>query len=209
MKRVRLGLLAGLSSLAAMGGIAAVADSHTVAKAAAASVTIKTRTLPGLGKVLISSSGRTLYMFAPDKDRKVTCTSAVCVNAWPPLFVKGGAKIKAGAGVKQGLLGSDKDSAGGRVVTYKGWPLYYFKGDTKNGVAYGQDIDLTGGYWYVMSPTGAIIKHKATTTTTTTTTTSSTTTTGGTTTTSSSACSDEDNDGDQAAGGPDDGDGCL
>ncbi len=36
-------------------------------------------------------------------------------------------------------------------MTYKGWPLYLFKGDTKNGVANGQDVDLTGGYWYVMS----------------------------------------------------------
>ncbi len=202
MKRVQLGLLVGLSSLAAMGGIAVAADSHAHAKAAAATVTIKTRTLPGLGKVLISSSGRTLYMFAPDKDRKVTCTSKECVKVWPPLFLKAGAKVKASAGVKQSLLGSDKDPAGGRVVTYKGWPLYYFEGDTKNGVATGEAVDLTGGYWYVLSPSGAVIKSKTTTGG------GSTTTTTPGTGTSTVACEDQDNDGDQNAGGADDGDGC-
>lgn len=203
MKRVRLGLLVGLSSLAAMGGIAVAADSHAHAKAAAATVTIKTRALPGLGKVLISSSGRTLYMFAPDKDRKVTCTSKECVKVWPPVFLKAGAKVKASGGAEQSLLGSDKDPAGGRVVTYKGWPLYYFEGDTKNGTANGEAVDLTGGYWYVLSPSGAVIKSKTTTGGGTT-----TTPTGGGTGTSTIACSDEDNDGDQNGGGADDGDGC-
>jgi predicted lipoprotein with Yx(FWY)xxD motif len=206
MRRIRLGLLAGLTALVVTGGIAAAAS---VQASTASSKTLKigTRTLPGLGKVLVSSSGRTLYMFVPDKARKVTCTSAACVLAWPPVFLPTGAKAKATGAVKQSLLGSDKDPKGGRVVTYKGWPLYLFKGDTKNGVAYGQDIDLTGGYWYVISSTGVPIKHKATTTTTTTTTPTTTTPTG--TTTTPSQCSDEDNDGDQNAGGPDDGDGCL
>ncbi|HEX3803559.1 MAG TPA: hypothetical protein VHV75_12035 [Solirubrobacteraceae bacterium] len=145
-------------------------------------------------------------MFVPDKERKVTCTSKACVTAWPPLKLPAGGKPVATGSAKHNLLGSDVDRAGGRVVTYKGWPLYLFKGDTKNGVANGQDVDLTGGYWYVLSPSGAVIKHKATTGTTTTT--NTTTTTGGTGT-STVACQDGDNDGDQNAGGPDDGDGCL
>jgi predicted lipoprotein with Yx(FWY)xxD motif len=207
MRRIRLGLLTGLTALAVTGGIAAAAN---VPASAASGKTVKigTRTLPGLGKVLVNSSGRTLYMFAPDKQRKVTCTSAACVLAWPPVFLPAGGKVVATAGAKQSLFGSDKDPKGGRVVTYKGWPLYLFKGDTKNGVANGQDIDLTGGYWYVISSTGVPIKHKPTTTTTTTTTTPGTTTVGGTGT-STIACQDGDNDGDQNAGGPDDGDGCL
>ncbi len=93
------------------------------------------------------------------------------------------------------------------MVTYKGWPLYLFKGDTKNGVANGQDINLTGGYWYVITTTGAVIKHKPTTTTTTT-----TTTTGGTGT-STTGLPGQGQPIDpvtrNAYGGPDDGDGCL
>jgi predicted lipoprotein with Yx(FWY)xxD motif len=207
MRRVRIGLLAGLTALMVTGGIAAAADLHATKKVP--TIKIGTRNLPGLGTVLVAANGRTLYVFAPDKQRKVTCKSAACLLAWPPLKLPTGGKPVATGGAKQSLLGSDVNPKGGRVVTYKGWPIYYFKGDTKNGIANGQDIDLTGGYWWVITPTGAIIKHKATTTTTTTTTTTNTTTTTGGTGTSTVACQDGDNDGDQNAGGPDDGDGCL
>jgi len=206
MRRVRVGLLAGLTALTVTGGIAYAGDLHASKKAP--TVKIGTRTIAGLGTVLVTG-GKTLYMFAPDKERKVTCTSKACVLAWPPLKLPAGGKPVAIGGAKQKLLGSDVDPAGGRVVTYKGWPLYYFKGDTKVGVANGEDIDLTGGYWYVLSPSGAVIKHKATTGGGTTTTTTNTTTTTGGTGTSTIACQDGDNDGDQNAGGPDDGDGCL
>jgi predicted lipoprotein with Yx(FWY)xxD motif len=208
MRRIRLGLLVGLAALGVTGGIAAAANVQGSA-AGGKTVKIGTRTIPGLGKILVSSSGRTLYMFAPDKDRKVTCVSSACVSAWPPLFLPAGAKPKATGGAKQSLLSSVKDPKGGRVITYKGWPLYLFAGDRKPGQAIGQDLNVTGGFWYVISYTGALIKHKPTKTptTTTTTTTPGTTTTG--TTTTPSQCQDLDNDGDQQAGGPDDGDGCL
>lgn len=210
MQRIRLGLLAGLAGLAVSGGIAAAADGHARA-ARGKTLTIRTRTVPGLGKILVNGAGKTLYMFVPDRHRKVTCVSKACVLAWPPLFLPAGARPVARNGARQALLGSDKDPKGGRVVTYKGWPLYLFKGDTKNGQVYGQDINMTGGYWYVISYTGALIKHKPTKTTTTTTTTPTTTTPTTTTgtTTIPSQCQDMDNDGDQQAGGPDDGDGCI
>jgi predicted lipoprotein with Yx(FWY)xxD motif len=207
MRRVRIGLLVGLTALTVSGAIASAADLHASKKTP--TVKIGTRNLPGLGTVLVGPNGRTLYMFAPDKQRKVTCTSKACVKAWPPLFLPAKGKPVATGSARQQLLGSDADRTGGRVVTYKGWPLYYFEGDTKNGVARGQDIDLTGGYWYVLTPAGAVIKHMPTTTTTTTTTTPGTTTTTGGTGTSTIACQDGDNDGDENAGGADDGDGCL
>jgi predicted lipoprotein with Yx(FWY)xxD motif len=203
MRRVRIGLLAGLTALTVTGAIASAADLHASSKTTT-TVKIGTRTLPGLGTILVSASGRTLYVFAPDKDRKVTCLSKACVTAWPPIKLPAGAKPVAKGSAKQKLLGSDADRAGGRVVTYKGWPLYLFKGDTKAGVARGQDINLTGGYWYVISPSGTVIKHKAGGGGSTTT---NTTTTG--TGTSTLPCQDGDNDGDQNAGGADDGDGCL
>jgi predicted lipoprotein with Yx(FWY)xxD motif len=179
--------------------------------AASKSVVVSTRSVPGLGKILVNSSGRTLYMFVPDKDKKVTCVST-CAKIWPPLKLAGGAKATAAGGANQSLLGSDSDPAGGRVVTYNHWPLYLYLGDSKAGVAYGQALNLNGGLWYVLSPSGALIKHKPTkggggSTTTTTTTTTGTNTTS--TTTTPSQCSDSDNDGDQNAGGPDDADGCI
>jgi len=187
---------------------------------ASKSVLVSTRSVPGLGTILVNSKGKTLYMFVPDKQEKVTCFHS-CATVWPPVFLPAGGKAVAGGSAKQSLLGSDKDADGGRVVTYNHWPLYGYLGDTKAGTAYGQATNQSGGLWYVLSASGQVIKHKASaggggsTTTSTTTTTTSTTTTGtsttttGTTTTGNSACQDADNDGDQNGGGPDDGDGCI
>jgi predicted lipoprotein with Yx(FWY)xxD motif len=164
-----------------------------------------------LGTILVNSKGQTLYMFVPDKQKKVTCFKS-CAKVWPPVFLPAGGKAVAGGSAKQSLLGSDKDSAGGRVVTYNHWPLYGYLGDTKAGTAYCQATNQSGGLWYVLSASGQVIKHKASTgtsTTTSTTTTSTGTTTTGTSTSSNQPCQDEDNDGDQNGGGPDDGDGCI
>ncbi len=156
----------------------------------------------------MNSSGRTLYMFVPDKRKKVTCF-ANCAKVWPPLKLATGEKIVAKGGVKTALLGSDKDAAGGRVVTYNHWPLYTYLGDSKAGVAVGQALNLTGGLWYVLAPSGAVIKTKLRaggTTTAAATTTPATTTTPLTVPT---YCGDGDNDGDGTGGAsPDDGDGC-
>ena len=64
-----------------------------------------------------------------------------CALVWPPEFITATGKPVAGTGVKQSLLGSDPDpyAPGKHVVTYKGWPLYLYKGDHKNGTATGQD----------------------------------------------------------------------
>ena len=40
------------------------------------------------------------------------------------------------------------------MVTYDGWPLYTYAGDVGPGQAAGQDIDLNGGEWYVIRPSG-------------------------------------------------------
>jgi predicted lipoprotein with Yx(FWY)xxD motif len=126
---------------------------------ATAGVQISTRTIPGLGRVLVNAQGRTLYMFVPDNDQKVTCVST-CAQVWPPAFLPSGQKPIASGLVKQSLLGSDPDQAGGRVITYAGWPLYTFVSDTAPGAASGQALNINGGLWYVLSPSGKVIKTK-------------------------------------------------
>lgn len=116
-------------------------------------VTVLARAVPGVGTVLVTSQGYALYVFAPDNHRAVTCTGA-CTGTWPPLMLPQRAGLAAGAGVKPALLGSDPDPAGGRVVTYDGWPLYTYTGDVQPGQATGQNIDLNGGEWYVIRPSG-------------------------------------------------------
>jgi predicted lipoprotein with Yx(FWY)xxD motif len=121
--------------------------------------TIKTATIKPYGQVLVASNGHALYVFAPDKAKKVTCTSA-CATIWPPVKLASGAKPTAGGQVKSSLLGSDPNPGGGRVVTYNGWPLYTYVTDTTAGVAHGQGIKSSGGYWHLMAPSGKPIMSK-------------------------------------------------
>ena len=148
-------IAAALLILAALSGCANSAGQPSAAATAAsgAKVTIMARALPTVGTVLVTSAGYALYMFQPDNRRAVTCT-AVCAATWPPLKLPSGATLVAGPGVKSSLLGTDPDPSGGRVVTYNGWPLYTYTGDVQSGQATGQAIDLNGGEWYVLQPSG-------------------------------------------------------
>jgi predicted lipoprotein with Yx(FWY)xxD motif len=112
-----------------------------------------------LGSVLVNGQQRTLYIFAPDKHTKVTCVSS-CAVVWPPVSLASGQKPVAAGPVKQSLLGSDSDPAGGQVVTYAGWSLYTYVTDTAPGQARGQALNLNGGLWYVISPTGKVITNE-------------------------------------------------
>jgi predicted lipoprotein with Yx(FWY)xxD motif len=109
-----------------------------------------------LGTVLVTNKGFALYMFPPDQARHVTCTGG-CATAWPPLLVHPGETIAAGPGVRPGLLGTAPNPGGGRVVTYRGWPLYTYLGDASPGHAAGQGVNDDGGYWYVIRPSGQIV----------------------------------------------------
>lgn len=118
------------------------------------SATVKTRKVGKLGTVLVNSKGLTLYMFEPDRRKKVTC-KGTCAAVWPPLKVKKGQKPTAGGAAKKKLLGTD-----GRVVTYNRWPLYTYISDHKPGQAKGQALNNLGGLWYVLSPSGKVVKTK-------------------------------------------------
>jgi predicted lipoprotein with Yx(FWY)xxD motif len=195
-------------------------DGASKAGKSTAVVSVSTRTVTGLGVVLVNSRGRTLYMFVPDKQKAVTCFTT-CAKIWPPLKLPTGAKIVAAGSAKAKLLSSDADKAGGRVVTYNHWPLYTYLGDTKAGVATGQALNVNGGLWYVIAPSGALIKTKASAASSS----SSSSVSVKTTTTTpaagggggggaGAACNeagapDQDSDGDLNNGGPDDLDGCV
>lgn len=124
------------------------------------SAAIKTGKVAGLGTVLVDGSGRTLYVFAPDKAKKVTCTGS-CASVWPPLKAASGQRPALSGGVKASLVSSDSDPAGGSVVTYNGWPLYTYVADPSAGTAHGQALNSSGGIWYVITASGQVIKKKA------------------------------------------------
>jgi predicted lipoprotein with Yx(FWY)xxD motif len=137
---------------------ALLALTMTVAIAASASGVVKTgvnvRTT-SLGKILVTSQGRTLYLFAPDKHGASTCYGS-CATYWPPLLAAG--KATAGTGVKASLLGLTMRKDGKHQVTYNGHPLYTYVGDTAAGKTKGQGLDISGGLWWVVSPAGQAVK---------------------------------------------------
>jgi predicted lipoprotein with Yx(FWY)xxD motif len=160
---IAVALLAALGLVAAGCGGSSMTSSAPKSGVAGAqhttsSVAVKTRKINGLGTVLVNAKGRTLYVFAKDKHSKVTCTGS-CAKFWPPLKWKGSGKPKAGGSAKSKLLGTDKNPAGGKVVTYNGWPLYTYVGDSAPGQSNGQNQNLNGGKWYVISPKGMVVKH--------------------------------------------------
>jgi predicted lipoprotein with Yx(FWY)xxD motif len=149
--------LAAATTIAAIGWLG-TAGSKAAGQHAAKTATVQTKTLKKLGTVLVNSKGLTLYMFVPDKRKKVTCTSQACVIVWPPLKIKSGQSPTAGGAARKKLLGTDKSPKGYRVVTYNRWPLYTYYLDKKPGQAKGQGVNNSGGKWYVLSPAGAVIK---------------------------------------------------
>jgi predicted lipoprotein with Yx(FWY)xxD motif len=156
--RYQLRLLA--VALVAALGLVGAAVAMAGAKHSTTTATVSTRKISGLGVVLVNAKGRTLYAFMKDAQRRVTCTGS-CASFWPPLKWKTMSKPTAGGAAKRALLSSDKNPSGGRVVTYNKWPLYTYSGDSAAGQAHGQAKNLNGGKWYVISPSGALIKHTA------------------------------------------------
>jgi predicted lipoprotein with Yx(FWY)xxD motif len=165
LRAVAIAPLAALLALAAAGcggsSAATYQQKSGVAGAqhATSGVIVKTRKIKGYGTVLVNGSGHTLYVFAHDKRRRVTCTGS-CTNFWPPMKQKGTHKAKAGGAAKASLIASDKNPGGGRVVTYSKWPLYTYVGDHGAGTASGWNLNINGGRWYVISPAGKVIKSK-------------------------------------------------
>jgi predicted lipoprotein with Yx(FWY)xxD motif len=150
--------IASLAALAAAVALVAAASSAKSSVAAAShttrSFTVKTARVKGLGTILVNNKGFTLYMFKPDKQKRVTCTGS-CAVIWPPLKVKSGQKPTAGGLARKRLLGTY-----GRVVSYNKWPLYTYITDRKPGQATGQAVNNSGGLWYVLSPRGQVITKK-------------------------------------------------
>jgi hypothetical protein len=63
----------------------------------------------------------------------------------------------AGSGVQASLLGTVKSPAGDTRVTYGGWPLYTFVGDSGSGTAKGQGVKDSYGLWWALNPSGTPI----------------------------------------------------
>jgi predicted lipoprotein with Yx(FWY)xxD motif len=126
------------------------------ATAGAAKKTIEARS-SRLGKILVDSQGRTLYLFKKDSRGKSAC-SGECAKFWPPL--RAGARPTAGRGISAAKVGTISRSDGTRQVTYNGHPLYRFLQDSRPGQIHGQGLTAFGASWFVLSPAGTQISRK-------------------------------------------------
>jgi len=140
------------------GGLAACATSGPVGGtsvttvANASSATLDARPVSGYGKILVTSSGRTLYMLSVDPPDGSVCIGS-CAIVWPALTA-GGKTIKAGPGVNPSLVSRFTRSDGVKQVLYNKHALYTFEQDTGPGMLSGQGVTTYGGVWWVISATG-------------------------------------------------------
>ena len=106
-----------------------------------------------LGRILVDSKGNTLYYFEKDKQGSGSSTcSGACAQVWPPYTTSGAPKGQKGAAASK--LGTIKRSDGSTEVTYNGWPLYLYAGDSKPGDTNGNDFKQFGAQWYALTPQG-------------------------------------------------------
>jgi predicted lipoprotein with Yx(FWY)xxD motif len=108
-----------------------------------------------LGQILVDSHGRTLYLWAHDKNHKSTCYSA-CAAYWPPVTTHG--KPRAIRAARQALLSTTRRRDGRLQVNYRGHPLYRFSGDTSPGQTSGEGLTDFGGRWDPVSPAGTAVR---------------------------------------------------
>jgi predicted lipoprotein with Yx(FWY)xxD motif len=166
-KKIVVAAVAALA-LAAAGAAAAAVVTHQSSRSLASARLSGARVVlhtTKLGKVLATSSGKTLYLFMADHNGRSACYGK-CATFWPPLLAS--KKPSAGPGVSASKLGLLKRTNGTHQVTYAGHPLYGFKLDKSAGQISGQRQDFFGGEWYIVAGSGKAIKKAAPSTGTTT-----------------------------------------
>ncbi len=97
------------------------------------------------GQILTDSKGMSLYFFANDADGNSSCNGP-CASTWPPFLLEDTA---IPAALSPADFGEITRADGKKQTTYKGWPLYYFSSDAKEGDILGDGV---GGNWFIAKP---------------------------------------------------------
>jgi predicted lipoprotein with Yx(FWY)xxD motif len=146
----------GGTGVTSSGGTASIVLPKTATGKAA---TVGVANAGGLGKILVDSRGRTLYLFQKDVGTKSACSGG-CAAAWPPLRATG--KPSAGTSLSGAKLGTTPRSDGKPQVTYNGHPLYLYSADQKAGDTNGQGINAFGAAWFALSSGGNMVSGTGT-----------------------------------------------
>jgi predicted lipoprotein with Yx(FWY)xxD motif len=136
-------LLAACGSSSSSNTSSSGASSQT--SSGSSSVVVKSAST-SLGTILVDSQGMTLYHLSGEVNGKFICTSSACLGVWHPLI----ARSSGTPGGEVGSLGTVRRPEGTTQVTYRGTPLYTFKGDQQPGETKGQGIKDVGT-WSVIA----------------------------------------------------------
>jgi predicted lipoprotein with Yx(FWY)xxD motif len=129
---------------------APTSSSATSADPASAVATVDIGTT-SMGTVLTDGQGHTLYYLSTEASGQDACTMEPgCALMWPAIAPPSNGNPVPGVGVN-GLLGVTTAADGTDEVTYNGWPLHTFSGETAGQVT-GQGTGSYGGTWSVATP---------------------------------------------------------
>ncbi|GGV36492.1 COG4315 family predicted lipoprotein [Paenarthrobacter nicotinovorans] len=157
-----LGALIVAAALAGCGGGSGTstsappsAASSSPAASTAAGAEMKTAS-SSAGQIVVDSKGMSLYFFTKDvKDSGTSACTGACLQAWPVFTTTSDAPGVEGV---TGTVGTIATPDGKKQVTLNGLPLYYYAKDKAAGDVTGQGV---GGVWYLVSPSGEMIKGAA------------------------------------------------
>jgi predicted lipoprotein with Yx(FWY)xxD motif len=134
--------------------------------AAGGDQTVATKSISGVGSVLVDSTGKVLYTNDMDTGSKIACTGQ-CLTEWVPLATPSGGQPSSDDSAVQAKLGTVKRSDGSSQVTLGGLPLYTFVEDgpgqaTGNGFA--DSFGGTNFVWTAATASGQAAPSSTTTT---------------------------------------------
>jgi len=110
-----------------------------------------------LGTILMTGSGRTLYLFGKDTGPKSMCSGACAAN-WPPFTATKKPTVSGGASSAD--ISLIRRSDGKMQVAYNGHPLYFYSGDSSSGQTNGQGLSAFGAQWWTVSRGGLKVVAK-------------------------------------------------
>lgn len=102
------------------------------------------------GAVLTDKNGKTLYFFSEDANGNSLCYGNCALN-WFAFYKE---NPTLADGLNPADFGTITRQDGAKQTTYKGWPLYYFKNDAKEGDVNGDNFN---NVWFVAKPDYSIM----------------------------------------------------
>lgn len=133
MRKILIGMFVCFAVVVWLG--IAFADNHAV----------KVSDKEGLGRFLTDAKGMTLYWFTKDSMGKSACAGP-CLEKWPVYYRE---TVAPPGGIKTEEFGTITRDDGKKQTTFRGYPLYYWFNDMKNGDTGGQKLN---DVWFVIDP---------------------------------------------------------